>query len=505
MQHAIILIHTAAGYNPELAAEQHRPMLRQFRSKIEALRLPVFASIAEPALKAILDEEWPGLEHLPPQTEIALIRRFFTEKQADHVAVFNGIWPLFDPSLMEKLFAIHTEYRADITYGENLPPGIAPYWVSPDLLESLAILEAPDDATASGLRAFVEKNINHFHAEVHYEEPDLRLFRLDFSLATARSLHETKALQQKLDSSAPYAGLKPAFDADPALLVSFPSYIELEFCSTAEYISDFSPLKAIPQQRQFLERRHLDTLLDFLAQGFGDTSVCAGGLGEPLEHPHCAEYLQLLLESPHVRYVFVETNGIYLEKIQHLAGHAQAKKLRVIIFLNSLERFSELSGAPQGLLEKVKNNTRNLVRAFREHGHNAQDLVYVQALKVNENETEIDALYALAEELGASFLLQKYNRYAGLLPERRVSDMTPLERFFCWHLRRDLFIRANGEVALCKQTVDPNKKTARGHLDQQSLVQIWESQRNDFVANYRESYPPYLPCAQCDEYFTFNF
>ena len=116
-----------------------------------------------------------------------------------------------------------------------------------------------------------------------------------------------------------------------------------------------------------------------------------------------------------------------------------------------------------------------------------------------------DSLYALAEELGASFLFQKYNRYAGLMPERRVSDMTPLERYACWHLRRDLFIRANGDVAYCKQTVDQSKNSARGNLAKDKLGDIWNAQRADFVANFHEKYPSHLPCATCDEYFTFNF
>lgn len=213
----------------------------------------------------------------------------------------------------------------------------------------------------------------------------------------------------------------------------------------------------------------------------------------------------MLLETPALRYVFIETNGFYLDKLLPLTRHPQAQRLRVIAMLNSLERFSELSGAPAAMLERFKKNLAEFTAALRNAGHNPLELVYLQALKVNENETEIDVLYALAEELGASFLLQKYNRYAGLLPERRVSDMTPLERYSCWHLRRDLFIRANGEVAFCKQTVEQRKNSARGNLEHDDLAALWLKQREDFVANYRENYPAHLPCAACDEYFTFNF
>ena len=244
---------------------------------------------------------------------------------------------------------------------------------------------------------------------------------------------------------------------------------------------------------------------EYISQGFKDTSVCASGLGEPLEHPQAAEFLGELLADDNVRYVFVETNGILLDRLLPLVTHANARKLRVIVFLNSLEKFEEYAGAPMARLAQIKNNFAEFARGLAANQLNAQEQLFLQSFKVEENETEIDALYALADELGGSFLLQKYNRYAGLMPERRVSDMTPLERYSCWHLRRDLYIRANGDVAFCKQTVDPKRPTARGNLAESSLSEIWQSQRADFAANFHEKYPAHLPCANCDEYFTFNF
>jgi spiro-SPASM protein len=341
---------------------------------------------------------------------------------------------------------------------------------------------------------------------VHYEEPDLRLLRLDFSLVSERSIVKAAAFWEKLQNkNEPYAELESLIAKSPELLVTFPSYIELEFCSVAENKSFFSPLSVIDQQKHLLSPENFSKVKSYIATGFGDTSVSAAGLGEPLENPEAVNYLTELLADKNTRYVFTETNGIHLDKLMPLATHASAGKLRVIILLNSLEKYAEYSGAPAAALAKVKANIRAFTAALAQAGKNAQEIVYVQAFKVEENEAEIDALYALAEELGASFLLQKYNRYAGLMPERRVSDMTPLERYSCWHLRRDLFIRANGDIAFCKQTIDQTKNSARGNLSKDALADIWSAQRKDFVLNFQQKYPSHLPCAGCDEYFTFNF
>lgn len=507
LSNAAILIHTEVTYSPDFSSEVAQKMLREFAAKVRELKSPVYLCIANEELKARLSPLLENATLLPEKSEMSAIRFLFEGNALSHVVVFVGVFPLLDLKLSEKLFSIHTEYRADITYGENLPQGIAPYFVSRDLLESLDIMEAKDeDLSPGGVRAFVEKNINQFHAEVHYEEPDLRLLRLDFSLATLRSAAKTQALFTRIKNlDAPYAQIQPTIDANPELLATFPSYIELEFMSSAEAVSDFSPLKVIQQERHALSKENFYRVLEYLYEGFGDTSVCASGLGEPLEHPDARDFLTALLDAAQTRYVFVETNGIHLDKIRALAEHPNVDKLRVIVFLNSLDRYAELSGAPQASLAEVKANITGLVQALTNAAKNPQEIVYLQTLKVLDNENEIDSLYALAEDLGVTFLLQKYNRYAGLLPERRVSDMTPLERLPCWHLRRDLFIRASGDVALCKQTIDPKKKTSRGNLATHSLSDMWNSQRSDFAANYRNAFPEYLPCAQCDEYFTFNF
>ncbi|MBN8221180.1 MAG: spiro-SPASM protein [Spirochaetes bacterium] len=503
----VLLVHAGSGYGGALATAGGENLLAAFAEKIKTCAVPLFVSVHDQTLGEKITAVLPATSLPGTLSEIAAIRQIFTDNKIAHIAVVNGVFPLLDLRLTEKIAGIHREYRADISYGENLPAGMAPYFVSRDLLESLEIMEAKDaDVDTAGLRPFVEKNINQFHAEVHYEEPDLRLLRLDFSLATPRSATKAARFLAKLaHNNEPYAELEALIQSEPGLLHTFPSYIELEFSSTAEHVSFFSPLKYIAPQKHLLSDENFSRVKDFISTGLGDTSVCASGLGEPLEHPRAREYLEALLNDGNIRYVFLETNGIHLDKILGLAAHPAAGKLRVIVLLNSLERYAEYSGAAATGLEKIKLHFRKLTDALRAAGKNPQEIVYLQSFKVEENEAEIDALYALAEELGGSFLFQKYNRYAGLMPERRVSDMTPLERYSCWHLRRDLFIRANGDVAFCKQTVDPAKKTARGNLANDTLADLWSNQRADFVANYQGKYPSHLPCADCDEYFTFNF
>jgi radical SAM protein with 4Fe4S-binding SPASM domain len=91
------------------------------------------------------------------------------------------------------------------------------------------------------------------------------------------------------------------------------------------------------------------------------------------------------------------------------------------------------------------------------------------------------------------------------LEEKRVSDLTPLKREFCWHLARDLYIHANGDVAVCKQVVNDPKIRSLGNIKTQTFEDIWNKSQSIFqesiLGNHHKTG---LPCLQCDEWYTFN-
>jgi hypothetical protein len=55
---------------------------------------------------------------------------------------------------------------------------------------------------------------------------------------------------------------------------------------------------------------------------------------------------------------------------------------------------------------------------------------------MNENEEHLEDFYRIWSEQGAQVIVQKYDSYAGFLPERQPADLSPLNRFRCWHLKR---------------------------------------------------------------------
>ncbi|MDH4261942.1 MAG: spiro-SPASM protein [Spirochaetia bacterium] len=447
--------------------------------------------------------------------EISLLKHIFSDKNIESVYYIDSIYSIGDLMLTQKLFEIHNEYSADYSYIENAPPGLAGVFFNRSLFEAMQMEEnelsdtsnidkAIPDSIAIPLSEYIEKNINHFHVEIHYEHPDLRLLRLDFAGKTTRSIQSSNDVFNKCgENNDYYIELEDLYNKAPELLHHFPSYLELEIYGGCEYACTFCARQFIMNpDAHMLTLENITSITNFIQTGLNDTSIAIGGLGEPLEHPQIVDIINHLLTQKYIPMVVLETNGRHLEKIISTFDHSEIHKLRIVVNFNSMNNYQQMHGAKNGDKEIVIQNIEKCCGLLSKKNESYKKNIFIQTLKIQDNETELDELYDLSDKYGISFLLQKYNSYIGLMPEKRVSDMTPLERFFCWHLRRDLYIKSDGNVVFCKQDIQ-NLKT-RGNINNNSMEDIWKTSLDDWKNNYNNVYPQCPDCKNCDEYYTFN-
>jgi spiro-SPASM protein len=102
---------------------------------------------------------------------------------------------------------------------------------------------------------------------------------------------------------------------------------------------------------------------------------------------------------------------------------------------------------------------------------------------------------------GGKVIVQKYDPFCGFLPDRRVTDLSPLKRFPCWHLKRDVAVLMDGSVCLCRE--DLKGEHVLGNIAKQSLEEIWAAGDRFYRDHLQERYPEL--CKKCDEYYSFNF
>lgn len=146
---------------------------------------------------------------------------------------FTGISPLLDAHLTEKAWNRHKNFFSQYSYSENLPQGLTPTIITREFLTSLP------DTLATDVHSFFLKNINQYDVDIFFQAPDLRQLRLDFRLASYRSLTLIQGLLSLGEIS--YENLLPKLKENPKLFRSAPSYLEWEIYKGCELKCTFCP------------------------------------------------------------------------------------------------------------------------------------------------------------------------------------------------------------------------------------------------------------------------
>jgi len=407
----------------------------------------------------------------------------------------TGIYPLLDLELTKELLLRHKQYLSQYSYSENLPTGIVPYFLSREFVLSLP----PEMGTSA--HEYLLKNINNYDVEIFYSPPDLRQFRLDFSLSDARSSMVSELIL-KLNSRVAYTEIFSLLEKSPDIFRCAPSYLEIEIFRGCELKCSFCPRQFISNDSdgQYLQKEFLNKIIsDFTINFPVPFTVCFGGMGEPLLHPDFISLADLVLGCGQVKELIVES-ALYpdieriLEFVKKLPAEKK-KKLSFIVNLSALDerQYSRIYG--KNLFHDILKNIDRLVQVL--HMGN----LHVQIIKLKEVENQIEDYFNFFEEKKINVILQKYNRYAELMPEKRVSDLTPIKREFCWHLARDLYIKSDGKAAICRQDF----QNSIGDLNNQGMKEIWERGLESFSNSLKGNHSTTkAPCLKCDEWYTFN-
>lgn len=420
---------------------------------------------------------------------------------------FRGLAPLLDTELTGKIWERHRKYLSQYSYSENLPEGIVPRILTREFLASL-----PPKTLTFDSHEFFLKNINQYDVEIFFQKPDLRQWRLSLLPNDPRSFSLVQSLRGRLQGTPfRYENLHPWLLENTQWVRTAPSYIEWEIYRGCEMKCSFC-LRNSPtwnSENTAFPAKSVARLVAGLEEFQSPYTVCLGGMGEPFLHPDWKEIFSLVLAGEHLQELIVETSlALPTSQIAELQNFIRVlpeslqSRLNFIINIttNKDKRYQDLYGQPS--LPTIRENLDSLCTVL------PQKNLAVQILKIKEVEDEIDSYFDHYEKAGFPIVFQKYNRYAGLMEEKRVSDLTPLNRDFCWHLGRDLYINADGIVSICKQMPSHLKASQEqnyGNVFQDSLQDIWNRGMNDFAHSCQGAHERIpAPCTKCDEWYTFN-
>jgi spiro-SPASM protein len=238
----------------------------------------------------------------------------------------------------------------------------------------------------------------------------------------------------------------------------------------------------------------LDKIIDFAGDGVVDISLW----GEPALHPQAEALIRAVLDRPALSLV-VETSGLgwggkALESLTDAPPRTNGMApVSWIVSLDAFDetRYREVRGGDYG----------EAVQAAERIGGLFPGSTYIQAVRVKGSEDDIEKFYRFWKDKGFKVIIQKYNNFAGLLPDLQTADLSPLRRNPCWHLARDFPVLIDGSVPRC--FADCGRSEGRGNIFTESMETIWKRGEEDYRAHTLGNYPGI--CPKCDEYYTFNF
>ncbi|MBM9548392.1 spiro-SPASM protein [Leptospira sp. 201903074] len=407
---------------------------------------------------------------------------------------FTGIAPLLDTHLTEKAWVRHKNFFSQYSYSENLPPGLTPAIITREFLTSL-----PDTLTTD-VHSFFLKNINQYDVDIFFQAPDLRQLRLDFRLASTRSFTLIQGLLSLGELR--YEDLLSKLKENPELFRSAPSYLEWEIYKGCELKCTFCPREFVDTTNDgsFVSLEDVKkTIAKLNTEVTSPITISLCGNGEPLLHPEFKSLVKEILKLEVLTELIIETalytNTESLFSLINSLDPLQKEKLCIIVNVTTLkpEVYKSLYGKAE--LENVLKTIDLLSEILPSRS------LHVQMIKMKEVEEEIDPYFTFFEKKGINIILQKYNTFANKLPERRVSDLTPIHRDYCWHLVRDLSVSVDGNVSICKQ----NQTEVIGNLYSESLKDIWRKGLDFFKFSFNGEHQRIpAPCLNCDEWYTFN-
>jgi spiro-SPASM protein len=415
------------------------------------------------------------------------------------ILVLPGISPFLDPKLTLDLIAHHRRFLADFTLSENIPFGFCGDVITSEMADLLKLTQLKESEGKS-LREFFLSKMNDYDVELFYVLPDLRQYRSDFTLNSERSRAVVNNFRE-VDLN--YERFSQFIHKYPYYLRPAVSYLEIELTDFSKLDPVYIPKRKPPvDSAYYLTIDHLKTIFEWTEKHTlnGDLTVCLGGLGDSYYHPELYNVLHYFLSSGKVTRVYLETFGIDLddESVTRLLKLPNPEKLHIIIRLTTLkkERYTQIYNTD--LSDHVLANAE----IFKKNKY--PFTVHCEMIRMTDVADEITEYFDYFKDSYVNVLISKYNRYIRMLPERRVSDLTPMHRDFCWHLSRDLYITSSGKIPVCRQDPFAENTESLSLIEdglQAAFLKI-EKFHNHSVRGDHASVP--MNCLKCDEWYTFN-
>jgi len=411
-----------------------------------------------------------------------LLRAFnlLKENQADTLIFARLECPFYNSAITEKLLVVHKKYASEYTFADGFPYGIAPEIIDIGTIKILlSLLEKNQSASQksiskNGIFELMQTDINSFEIETILSKKDYRALRLDFCCNTKRNFLVCKNLMEEMVKKAS-KNSTTSFEASncnvyelcdmaeesATVLRTVPAYYEIQtvcgYKNTTIYDAPQSFWKEkIDANNAIMEYEKFTKLINKIASFSEEAVISLSFYGDPLRHPYFVKMIETVLKYSALS-LLIETDGVLLTEklateIYDVITNAKERQnnqipINWIIRLDSIDAkmYSKIHCIEDlEIAEKLLKTAENSVKILKKFFPGA---VYPQFVRMKDNEEQLESFYRKwKKDQSGELIIQKYDSLTGLLKDRCVADLEPLQRNMCWHLRRDMCILVDGMV-----------------------------------------------------------
>ena len=415
----------------------------------------------------------------------------------EYIYYIYGDCPFLDKNTAEKMYKNHLKYFAQYSFADGNPYGTAPEILSSEIIGALKVLaeKSPEKVERDTVFKTIQKDINSFDIETEISKKDLRLLRISLTADSKRNFLLLKRLADEKPSSED--DIVNIIEGKGDILRTLPAYYQIQIsgrcCQKCSYCPYPSMNPDLLTSGEFMSADKIRIILDKISDFSEDAVISLSLWGEAVLNPELEKIIDAVMKYDKFS-LLIETSGIGLDK--SLAAGLAEKYRKRITWIISLDTdneqlYSKTRG--EGYAE-AEASAEFLLSAFPE-------TAFVQAVRMKDTEEELEKFFKSWKEKSENVIIQKYDNFAGFLKDRKVTDISPLKRFPCWHLKRDISILINGDVPVCREDVKGDN--ILGNIFENSLEEIWEGADSLYREHLKGKYSGI--CRECDEYYTYNF
>lgn len=495
-----------------------------FSSEVEFVKKAVSEAKNDFVLEIDVTEkdEWTN------EVLFAEIKNALSNDGAEAALFSMAFCPFLNAELTKKLISTHTEYKSEYSFADGFPYGVCPEIIDAGLSGILSeLIKTKDElknkpVTKDSVMDLLKTDINSFEIETEISEIDWRLYRFDFecnkkeNFIACKNLYELASSMSDDDKKDVQKVISKA--VNEKVLKTIPAYFNIQIeksCPSKCTYCAYSKLgKNMCGEMEF---EKYAKLLGDINSVNPDSVVSLSLWGEPVLHKDFFKFVEEGFKYPGLT-ILIETTGFDFSK-EELANpssnfNASMKSLS--------EKFHEAKILKNGLskliwivsLDAMKGETYEMIHPGLKYENAVESVkylnslfagsVYAQYLRLNENEEELESFFRTFKEKtsisGGNFIIQKYDDFCKKLEDHKSADLSPVERFPCWHLRRDFNILSNGDVPFCK---NKSFDSPVGNVFADSIENIWNKFDSELKNHIEKNYCK--DCEACDEYYTYNF